>query len=372
MENQNKEWYVIDNVDDVCSPALLIYPDRVEENIRRMTVIAGDTNRLRPHVKTHKMPEIVRMQMKHGIMKYKCATIAEAEMVAGCGAPDILLAYQPAGPNIKRLFDLKKCYPHIKFSCIVDSEEIIRLLSATAEAKNSQIHLWLDINAGMNRTGIIPGEEAGKLARLITDLPMLTLEGLHVYDGHIHEPDPLLRMKMCDESFAPVLDFIDHLAKSGFSSLKIVAGGSPTFPLHARRKEVELSPGTILLWDYGYGSAFKDMDFLHAAVLLARVISKPADNMVCIDLGHKAVASEMPQPRIKIPGLKDYTIYSHNEEHMVLRTEESGKFKLGSTVYAIPYHICPTVDRFDVVSVVKNGRVTGQWNVEARRRKITI
>ena len=132
------------------------------------------------------------------------------------------------------------------------------------------------------------------------------------------------------------------------------------------------SPGTLLLWDYGYSSTFSDMDFLHAAVLLTRIVSKPSKDLLCLDLGHKAVASEMPQPRIKILGLDDYAIINHNEEHMVIRTSEADKLKIGDPLYAIPWHICPTVDRYDTVSAVYRNEVAGQWNVEARKRKITF
>lgn len=368
----HRSWYIVDNVEDVYSPALLVYPDRIEENILRMINIAGDAGRLRPHVKTHKMPEIIELQMKHGIKKFKCSTIAEAEMAGRCGAPDILLAYQPAGPNINRYFNLMQNYPGTRFSCIVDSEEVIRQLSDVAAAKNMDAHLWLDIDNGMNRTGVVPGEKAAGLIDLINDLPMLKLEGLHVYDGHIHEPDPVLRRKICDESFAPVSDFLKQLANDNIKNIKVIAGGSPSFPVHALRKSVELSPGTTLLWDYGYSSAFSDMNFLHAAVLLTRVVSKPAKDLVCLDLGHKSVASEFPQPRIILPGSGDFSIIMHNEEHMVIRTKEAGRMNIGDPLYAIPFHICPTVDRFDIVSVVKEGKVTEQWNVEARKRVITI
>jgi len=152
----------------------------------------------------------------------------------------------------------------------------------------------------------------------------------------------------------------------------VIAGGTPTFPLHALRENVELSPGTLLLWDWGYSSSFKDMTFEHAAVLLTRVVSKPAKDLLCLDLGHKAVASEMPQPRIKILGIEKYTIVGHNEEHMVLRTNEASKYKPGDHFYAVPWHICPTVDRHDWVYVVRDNKVTGQWAVEARKRKITF
>lgn len=365
-------WFRIKNPDEVYSPALLIFPDRVESNIIKMIEIAGDPSRLRPHVKTHKIPEIVRLQMKYGISKFKCATIAEAEMTAECGAEDILLAYQPVGPNIERFFRLRKRYPGIKISCLADCENIIRELSENAVKNNSEAFVWLDINIGMNRTGVVPGEVALKLYNLIAELPMINPEGLHAYDGHIHETDYSLREKICNDAFLPVQELIYDLEKSGHKGIKVVAGGTPTFPIHSLRKAVETSPGTTLLWDYGYSSSFVDMDFLHSAVLLTRIVSKPSADLICIDLGHKAVASEMPPPRIIIRGIDNYEFISHNEEHMVFRTYLAHKMNAGDILYCIPYHICPTVDRFDKVSVVREGKVTEQWNVVARKREITV
>jgi D-serine deaminase-like pyridoxal phosphate-dependent protein len=365
-------WYSIGNPGEVKSPALLIYPDRIESNIMKMISIAGSTDMLRPHVKTHKMPEIVRLQMKYGIRKFKCATIAEAEMTAECGADDILLAYQPVGPNIRRYFGLMKKFPEIKISCIADCEDIIKHLSENAVKYGAKTPVWLDINVGMNRTGVFPGELAAKLYKMIFDLPGLYAEGLHVYDGHIHEKEFSLRKKACDEAYLTVASLLSELNRSVGLQVKVVAGGTPTFPIHAKRTGVETSPGTTLLWDYGYSSSFSDMDFLHSAILFTRVVSKPADNLICIDLGHKAVASEMPQPRIKLVEVDNYNIISHNEEHMVIKSTKAEKMKVGDVLYCIPYHICPTVDRFDKVSVVRNGIVTEQWNVEARKREITI
>ena len=365
------QWYMVNNVQDVSSPALLIYPDRIENNIRKMIEIAGDANKLRPHVKTHKMPAIIRLQMKHGIHKFKCSTIAEAEMVAGSGADDILLAYQPVGPNINRFFNLKQGFPGTKISCIADSAAVIRQLSDGAKRTGMITHVWLDINVGMNRTGVAPGKAAEELYKMIIDLPMLQPGGLHVYDGHIHEKDFTARQKMINDAFKPVSNLIEELKKSGNSPSSIIAGGTPSFPIHARYTGVETSPGTLILWDYGYSSSYQDMDFMHAAILLSRVISKPAEDLICIDLGHKAIASEMPQPRIKLLGLENYTIVGHNEEHMVVKTADAAKMKIGDVLYGIPFHICPTVDRYDSVTVIKEGMAAEQWNVEARKRKIT-
>src|SRR5437899_467683 len=106
MENPFDCWHKVVNVREVASPALLVYPDRIEENVRRMIQMAGGVERLRPHVKTHKLAEVIRMQMKQGITRFKCATVAEAEMTASCNAQDVLLAYQPVGPNAERLVRL--------------------------------------------------------------------------------------------------------------------------------------------------------------------------------------------------------------------------------------------------------------------------
>jgi len=372
ISSRSDRWYEVDNVSDIYSPSLLIYRDRVEENIRRMIKIAGEADFLRPHVKTHKMPEIIRLQINYGIKKFKCATISETEMVAGCGAQDILLAMQPVGPNLGRFFKIKEAFKNSKISCIADNEEVIIQLSDMARKTGMETHVWLDINNGMNRTGITPGKKALRLFNRIIDSPMLIAEGLHVYDGHIHDPDFSLRKIKCDDSFASVITLVEELESDGITPVKIVAGGTPTFPIHALRNGVELSPGTLLLWDYGYSSSFTDLDFLHAAVLLMRIISKPAKDLLCVDLGHKAVASEMPHPRVSILGMTNYTIASHNEEHMVIRTNKADYYRIGDPLYGIPWHICPTVDRHDTVTVINNFLATEQWNVEARRRKITI
>ncbi len=369
---QDPKWYTISNASEVPSPALLVYPDRIKSNILRMVGITGDAHRLRPHVKTHKTPEIIRMQMELGIGKFKCATISEMEMVAGCGAGDIVLAYQPVGPNLERFFLLKKKFPEAKISCIVDSEEVALQLSAMSVRFGLQAGVWLDMNNGMNRTGIEPGEDAEKLSRKITEMPMLSLKGLHIYDGHIKQSDFSRRQKICNDSFGPVADLLDKLKDPGIDDLKIIAGGSSTFPIHAMRGGVECSPGTTILWDYGYSSSFPDMDFLHAAVLFTRIVSKPAKGMISLDLGHKAMASEMPHPRVMLPEIGNYKMIIHSEEHMVIETPAAERLKTGDILYGIPWHICPTVDRFDSIFVVDDHKVERQWDVTARKRKITI
>ncbi|MGN6178407.1 MAG: alanine racemase, partial [Mucilaginibacter sp.] len=115
------DWYIIDNIDEIDTPALVVYPDRVKENISFAKSIIEDVERLRPHVKTHKSGNVTRLLLEAGITKFKCATIAEAEMLAMTGALDVLLAYQPSGPKLERLIQLIKTYPKTHFSCLVDN-----------------------------------------------------------------------------------------------------------------------------------------------------------------------------------------------------------------------------------------------------------
>lgn len=336
-----------------------------------MVEVAGDASRLRPHVKTHKMSEVLRIQDDFNITRCKCSTIAEAEMAAMTGVTDILLAIQPVRPNIRRFFDLKNAYPYSGFSAITDSVEVILAVSELATRTYTETTLFLDINNGMNRTGVSPSPEAIELYRLICESPNLKAGGLHVYDGHIHDYPPVERKTSCDIDFQPVLELKQSLEKMSLPVPVIVAGGSPTFPIHAgRRENIELSPGTTLLWDYRYGQEFPDLNFLQAALVLTRVVSKPAEDLLCLDLGHKSIASEIPQPRVKLIGLDDYTVRNHSEEHLVIECKEAANYPVGSFFYGIPYHICPTVSKFERAIVIRDGNASEEWKIEARDRKI--
>src|ERR1700744_6521511 len=148
------DWYTIADIDQLDTPALVVYPSRVRENIRNAVALVGDPARLRPHVKTHKSPAVTRMLLDGGITQFKCGTIAEAEMLAMEGAPDVLLAYQPIGPKAERLVGLIRKYPKTKFSCLIDNEEAAREMAAVYAAAGLTVPVWLDINVGMDRTGI--------------------------------------------------------------------------------------------------------------------------------------------------------------------------------------------------------------------------
>jgi D-serine deaminase-like pyridoxal phosphate-dependent protein len=366
-----KQWYEIGQPELIPGPALLVYADRVEENIRRMISIAGGVSALRPHVKTHKMSAIINMQRKMGIEKFKCSTLSEVEMVAICGGKDVTLAMQPVGPQLPALFGLKSKYPGSDISAIADDAEIIRRLSEMAVSGGLNVGVWLDINNGMDRTGILPGK-AFDLFRLIYELPGLVPRGLHVYDGHIHDEDLQRRTESVIKAYSPVNELIASLNLSELPVPAVIAGGTPSFPIHAMSGNLETSPGTLILWDAGYGEHYRDLDFLHAAVLLTRVVSRPNDNLLCLDLGHKAVAAEMPHPRIRLMGLPPHEFVNHSEEHLVIKLPGAEKYKPGDIIYGIPWHICPTVARYPFAYVVRDHMVAEKWQIDARDRTISV
>jgi len=370
--NARTDWYTVTNVDQVPSPALLVYPDRIEENIRRMIRIAGGVERLRPHMKTNKLPEVIRMQIDQGITRFKCATIAEAEVAAMCAAPDVLLAYQPVGPNVQRLVQLVKKYPATKFSALVDDEGAILALSRAASATGVTLDLYLDLDCGMHRTGVAPGPKAVELYRLLANAPGLHASGLHVYDGHIRDSDIAARRTACDAAFATLAQLRGELTSAGLPVPDVVAGGTPTFPIHARRSDVQCSPGTSVFWDLGYETLLPDLDFSPAALVLTRVISRPSSRILCLDLGHKAIASESPHPRVELLGLPDAHATGHSEEHLTIETDRADEFPVGTPLYGIPWHICPTVALHQEAVVIRNGRAEERWQVVGRARTITV
>ncbi len=365
-------WYRLHTPAAVPSPALLLYPERIDENIRRMIALAGDPARLRPHLKTHKLAEVLQLQTARGITKFKCATIAEAELAAECGVPDLLLAYQPVGPNVGRLLRLVARFPATQFSALADDADALRALASACAGAGVQLPVLLDIDCGQHRTGVAPGPGAIALYQLLATLPGLTPGGLHAYDGHIQGEDPAARTRDGEAAFALVRALRQELRAAHLPVPRVVAGGTPTFPIHARRRDVECSPGTCVLWDQGYATRLPDLAFVPAAVVLTRVVSRPGRGRLCLDLGHKAIAAEHPPPRVHFLDLPDATPVAHSEEHLVIETPQAHAFKVGDCLYGVPWHICPTVALYAEVTAVVAGEAVARWPVRARARALSI
>lgn len=353
-------WLEIENHGRILSPALLFYPDRIRKNIWEMIRIAGSVDRLRPHVKTYKCSEIVQMQMDAGITRFKCSTLAEAEMLGSCKAPDVLLAYPLTGPNQKEFIKLINRYPQTTFSVLADNIDQIKEWEKIIE---KPLQIYIDLDVGMHRSGVNP-EQAGKLLEEMNG-SLFNIMGFHAYDGHIRDSEITEREKSVARSFKNA----EQILQSVKTPKPFITGGSITFPVHAKYPDRELSPGTTLLWDRGYGESFPDLEFKTAATLLTRVVSRPAPNLLCLDLGYKAVACEMKNHSpVYFPQIPDAEIAGHSEEHLVLKTKDAKRWNPGSVLYGFPWHICPTVALHSHAGIVNSRKVTEFWEITSRNR----
>ncbi|MGC4035791.1 MAG: D-TA family PLP-dependent enzyme [Chitinophagaceae bacterium] len=371
--SDNTKWYEIKNIAELDSPVLVIFTDRVKRNIQTAIKMVGDIDRLRPHIKTHKSPDVTRLMIDAGITKFKCATIAEAEMLGQCGAKDVVLAYQPLGPKLKRFIEVIKKYSATQFSCLTDNKAAVKEQADAFASAGLVIPVYLDLNVGMNRTGINPGDQAIELYKYASGLKGIKVNGLHAYDGHLRNQDIELRTKECNEGFAFVKQMKEDLEKSGYAVPVVIAGGSPAFPIHAKRKNVECSPGTFVYWDKGYTDLCPEQDFLPAAVLVTRIISLPSPTRITADLGHKSVAAENEiTRRIFFLNADNVKPVGQSEEHLVLEVNAGHSYKVGDILYGIPFHVCPTIALYERAYTIENGKVTGEWKTIARDRKLTV
>ena len=206
-------------------------------------------------------------------------------------------------------------------------------------------------------------------------LPGIVMRGMHCYDGHRHESSVQER----EVATAPVDKQIEEikarLKADGICCEILIMGGTPSFPVHAEMTGEFLSPGTCVIQDAGYRKAYPDLQFTPAAALLTRVVSRPSRDTFTLDLGCKAVATD-PQPeRAEIVGMEYARTVIQNEEHWVVRVPEEHIADIppiGTELFAIPTHVCPTSALYPAVPVVENGEVTGWWKVAARDRRLTL
>ncbi len=364
-------WYEINNINSIDSPALIIYKERAQQNINEV-IKMKDVAHLRPHVKTNKMAEVCTMMLDAGITKFKCVTIAEAEMLGMIKASDVLLAYQPTTTKAKRLLQLIKQFPSMHFACLIDDVINAENISSIFAENNLLLDVYIDMNVGQNRTGIKP-ENTLDLFNECENFKGINVIGLHAYDGHIRDTNVEQRKLNTNKAFDKVMQFADAIESSSHKKLNIVAGGSPTFPIHAQRQNVECSPGTFVFWDYSYKTQFRDEPFEYAALIITRIISIVDEYTICTDLGHKSVASENTiDKRVHFLNAENAQPISQSEEHLVLKVADASRYKIGDVLYGIPYHICPTVALYERAVVIENNHIIDEWKVIARDRKISV
>ncbi len=366
-------WYKIKNIEEIDSPSIAVYEDRLLFNLQEMlAIVANKPTMIMPHIKTNKMPKVITKIVSMGIKNFKASTIAEAEMAAQNGAAIILIAHQLVGPKIERLCKLIQQYPNCNFYTIIDNIKSLENLNNVAFKTTVKIGFFIDINNGMNRSGIELGADLNMLIEKVSAFNSLFFCGFHVYDSHLRDSNFEKRKDQIEKGFKEVEVLFKRLKEKN-NQLQLICGGTPSFTSHSIVQDRISSPGTCVLWDWGYSEKLTEQKFKYAALLISRVISKPKKGIITLDLGHKSVASENPiDRRIQFLNLTDYKILSQSEEHGVVQVKNWEAINIGDVFYGVPYHICPTINLYDTVSVIKNSKKTTEWEITARKRKITI
>ena len=353
------------------TPGVIVFPDIVQKNIDWVIQKVGDVNRLRPHIKTHKTKEVNEMLLASGVTKFKAATIAEAELLALSEAPDVLISMQLTGPNVGRFIQLINKYPKTTFASLCDDSSALQNYQARAELAGVNLNLYVDLNVGMNRTGIVP-EKALDLIQEISNCPNIHLKGIHAYDGHIRD------MNMANRQEHVAKDFVEfwtlkHALDGQFPNLEYVVGGTPSFLVHFEEKQFTCSPGTFVFTDAGYQALYPENSLEQAVYIVSRIISKPTNHTICLDMGHKSVAPENPiDNRVRFLFNPDFKLLSQSEEHGIVEVGDSSNYAIGDIIIMQPYHVCPTINLTQHLQVIENGIKVGEWAVMARSRKITI
>ena len=367
--------YQLDSTETIPSPALIFFEELIDQNIRKMIEIAGGVDRLRPHCKTHKTVAIARKLVAAGIDRHKSATIAEAEMLAEAGARDIFVAYNQVGPNLDRMARLVSAFPQVAFSVTADHPHPLAELSRAMVRSGVSVGVVMDLDTGLGRTGISPGKDASELYEMISSLPGLRPAGLHWYDGQHRQTELFERKAAVEAGMQQLLKTRDQLLMNGFDVPHLIVGGTGSFPIHAGHQEpnLELSPGTVILHDAGYKNSYPDLEFVPAAAVLTRVISRPSSHRATFDLGSKAIAADPPAgQRCHFHATGEAREVLQNEEHLVLEFESESDLLPGDCKLVFPWHVCPTSALYDQALVVRQGKVVDQWAITARNRKLTI
>ena len=368
--------YVVSGLEDVLTPALVIYPEILSSNIERTVhLLGGDPDRWRAHIKTAKLDYTVRRLIERGIRNFKCATTLELLHAFRCGATDVLLAYPTIGANARRVREIAEQFPGVRISVLAENEDQAR------QWCESHVGVFLDINPGMNRTGIEESraEEVVKLARSIAAAG-LEFRGLHYYDGHyggLQEPE---RSAAAHRGYDHLMKIVAAVVRAGVAVPEVITAGTPTFPCSLSYAGFRgagfihrISPGTVVYCDAtsmaqlpsGYG-------YQPAVLVLTRVVSHPSAGIFTCDAGHKAVSADAGAPTCLVVGFSGLTPRGPSEEHLPIAVEGGKAPKLGDVLYLLPRHVCPTVNNFAHALLVRNNAIESVEKVSARGREAPL
>lgn len=369
--------YRVAALEDVLTPALILYPEIVASNIERtLDLLGGDANRWRVHIKTAKLGYTLRMLVERGVRNFKCATTLELLVACRSGVQDVLFAHLAVGANGRRVREIAERFPQVRISVLAENEQQV------GQWRGSRVGIFLDMNPGMDRTGIEQShsDTVVELTRAIGRLG-LEFRGLHYYDGHYGSLEQRERTAAAQAGYERLLKVVSEIESSGMVVPEVITAGTPTFPCSLAYEGFRtgkfvhrISPGTVVYCDattlvqlpseYGYRPA---------VLVLTRVASHPRLGIVTCDAGHKAVSADAGVPTCVVVGHPELTPLSPSEEHLPMAVQGGAAGpQVGEALYLLPRHVCPTVNNFDSALVVQDGEIKSVEKVSARGREAPL
>jgi D-serine deaminase-like pyridoxal phosphate-dependent protein len=357
------------------TPYVLIRQDAVERNIAKMAALAAENGvKLRPHVKTHKMPHLAELQLRAGACGITVAKVGEAEVMAEHGIRDLFIAYPIVVPSkIERAVRLAR---NVRLSVGVDSLEGAQALSREAEAQGVELPVRLEIETGLRRTGVEP-ESAVRLGLEIARLPGLRLDGIFTYKGAVYKGAATLDLKAAGKEEGELIVAVaGEMRRAGLAIEHVSVGSTPTAAYAAGVPGVtEIRPGTYIFNDAMQLRLGVCTQEECAAAVVVSVVSIPAPDRIVVDGGSKTFATDVQpnQPPLQlcgfgtIVGYPDAVLERMNEEHGVIRMSGPHSLSIGDTLSIIPNHICSTINLHDAVYMT-DGRNFQRYDIAARGR----
>ncbi len=349
---------------DLDTPALVLDARALRNNIEQMArFFSGQRAKLRPHAKTHKCPQIARLQLEAGAIGITCAKLGEAEALADV-ASDILIANQVVGAQkLARLVALQR---RADVMVAVDCREHVGALSQAAWAAGATLRVLVEVDVGMGRCGVASAEEALELARIVSRAPGLRFCGLQGYEGHaVMIPDPGKRRETAEAAMAYLVGVRRYIEGHGLPVEIVSGGGTGTYNITGAYPGVdEVQAGSYATMDAKYAGIVPE--FQPALTVLCTVISRPAADRAILDAGLKAVTSEFGMPLVV--GLEEVQCRRLAEEHAILEGPGASKLRVGDKVELIPSHGCTTINLHERYYVLEGETVVDEWPITARGR----
>ena len=354
------------SIHDVDTPALIVDLDAFEANLDTMAALAKAAGvKVRPHAKTHKSPVVALKQIARGAVGQCVQKVAEAEILAWGGVPDILVSNEVVDP--RKLARLAALTNFCRIAVCADDPRGIDLIEAAAKDAGVRLTVLLEIDVGAGRCGIAPGPDAVTYAKQIADSPHLRFGGLQAYHGSAqHQRTPEERSASIASATSLTKGMVDDLKAVGLDCAIVGGAGTGTFALEAATGVfTELQVGSYVFMDADYGRNHPAPPFRNSLFVLSTVMSAPHSGLAVVDAGLKALAVDSGLPLVwERPGV---TYVGASDEHGNLSlAPNAAAIPLGERVLLVPGHCDPTVDRYDWYVGIRKQRVECLWPVAAR------